>query len=126
MVRNIYQARASNFMHLLSFVVVLAGLSAADTVAASGENRIPKWHPRLFRKANVSRSAAESAKVTASVFSVENPQAVAERHTFSPATDVLPSSSFVKTPLPQCHLHVFRHISKAAGTTMRFIFDKQV
>jgi hypothetical protein len=27
--------------------------------------------------------------------------------------------------LPQCALHVFRHVSKAAGTTMRFIFDKQ-
>jgi hypothetical protein len=28
--------------------------------------------------------------------------------------------------LPGCHLHFFRHVSKAAGTTMRFIFDKQV
>ena len=31
-----------------------------------------------------------------------------------------------RTPLPGCALHVFRHVSKAAGTTMRFIFDKQV
>jgi hypothetical protein len=28
--------------------------------------------------------------------------------------------------LPRCAMHVFRHVSKAAGTTMRFIFDKQV
>ena len=28
--------------------------------------------------------------------------------------------------LPGCSLHVFRHVSKAAGTTVRFLFDKQV
>ena len=36
------------------------------------------------------------------------------------------AASLRRTPLPGCALHVFRHVSKAAGTTMRFIFDKQV
>ena len=34
--------------------------------------------------------------------------------------------SLRRAPLPGCALHVFRHVSKAAGTTVRFIFDKQV
>ena len=32
----------------------------------------------------------------------------------------------VSRGLPKCALHLFRHVSKAAGTTMRFLFDKQV
>ena len=28
-------------------------------------------------------------------------------------------------PLPQCAFHVYRHISKTGGTTLRFLFDKQ-
>ena len=36
------------------------------------------------------------------------------------------AASLRRTPLPGCAMHVFRHVSKAAGTTMRFIFDKQV
>ena len=35
------------------------------------------------------------------------------------------ASHVVVSALPACHMHVFRHLSKAAGTTMRFIFDKQ-
>lgn len=36
------------------------------------------------------------------------------------------ASALRRTELPGCHLHFFRHVSKAAGTTVRFIFDKQV
>ena len=36
------------------------------------------------------------------------------------------ASGLRRTELPGCHLHFFRHVSKAAGTTVRFIFDKQV
>lgn len=36
------------------------------------------------------------------------------------------ASGLRRTELPGCHLHLFRHVSKAAGTTVRFIFDKQV
>ena len=36
------------------------------------------------------------------------------------------ASALCRTELPGCHLHFFRHVSKAAGTTVRFIFDKQV
>tara|TARA_B110000977_G_scaffold49146_4_gene66724 strand:+ start:4651 stop:6129 length:1479 start_codon:yes stop_codon:yes gene_type:complete len=36
------------------------------------------------------------------------------------------ASDLRRQELPGCHLHFFRHVSKAAGTTMRFIFDKQV
>ena len=27
--------------------------------------------------------------------------------------------------LPQCAFHLYRHLSKTGGTTLRFIFDKQ-
>ena len=36
------------------------------------------------------------------------------------------AASLRRTELPGCHLHFFRHVSKASGTTVRFIFDKQV
>ena len=36
------------------------------------------------------------------------------------------ASALRRAELPGCHLHFFRHVSKAAGTTVRFIFDKQV
>eukprot|EP00239_Pterosperma_sp_CCMP1384_P002471 CAMPEP_0197851196 /NCGR_PEP_ID=MMETSP1438-20131217/17512_1 /TAXON_ID=1461541 /ORGANISM="Pterosperma sp., Strain CCMP1384" /LENGTH=408 /DNA_ID=CAMNT_0043464717 /DNA_START=46 /DNA_END=1273 /DNA_ORIENTATION=- len=36
---------------------------------------------------------------------------------------VLPE--YVDDRLPQCALHVFRHISKTGGTTIRFVFDRQ-
>mmetsp|Transcript_12907 Transcript_12907/g.17649 ORF Transcript_12907/g.17649 Transcript_12907/m.17649 type:complete len:430 (-) Transcript_12907:27-1316(-) len=34
-------------------------------------------------------------------------------------------SPYIKSELPQCAFHVYRHLSKTGGTTMRFIFEKQ-
>ena len=43
-----------------------------------------------------------------------------DRHSGGPSTKV-PSN----TKLPDCAFHLYRHLSKTGGTTLRFIFDKQ-
>ena len=42
------------------------------------------------------------------------------RHAGGPSTKI-PSD----TKLPECAFHLYRHLSKTGGTTLRFIFDKQ-
>eukprot|EP00239_Pterosperma_sp_CCMP1384_P010686 CAMPEP_0197859666 /NCGR_PEP_ID=MMETSP1438-20131217/34439_1 /TAXON_ID=1461541 /ORGANISM="Pterosperma sp., Strain CCMP1384" /LENGTH=248 /DNA_ID=CAMNT_0043476253 /DNA_START=146 /DNA_END=889 /DNA_ORIENTATION=- len=73
----------------------------------------PTWHPSKFR--NKSDEAEEA------------PASVGQDGVQDKADAAVPTRpGFVKSALPECALHVFRHISKAAGTTMRFTFDKQV
>jgi len=80
----------------------------------------------------------EEAEQQASTSTVEQQPAVQEVETVETAAgeaDVGPvpvhpvkaqAGAAVARGLPRCAMHVFRHVSKAAGTTMRFIFDKQV
>ncbi|KAK3233610.1 hypothetical protein CYMTET_56106 [Cymbomonas tetramitiformis] len=36
------------------------------------------------------------------------------------------ATSYLNSTLPSCALHLYRHVSKTGGTTVRFLFDKQV
>ena len=72
-------------------------------------------------------SGGDDAASAAPVPSRDAPVSMPARYAplgFSPARG--DSAALRRTPLPGCAMHVFRHVSKAAGTTMRFIFDKQV
>lgn len=81
-------------------------VQALDTVS-NGTRSEDIEHPKYDSLEQTPRSADES---------------VIEHHQ-PPKTN---ATDGVTRGLPKCHMHVFRHISKAAGTTMRFIFDKQV
>eukprot|EP00240_Pyramimonas_obovata_P006629 CAMPEP_0118946214 /NCGR_PEP_ID=MMETSP1169-20130426/43816_2 /TAXON_ID=36882 /ORGANISM="Pyramimonas obovata, Strain CCMP722" /LENGTH=162 /DNA_ID=CAMNT_0006892129 /DNA_START=55 /DNA_END=540 /DNA_ORIENTATION=- len=85
---------------------------------------LPAWHPSRLRKARPSALHHHVKEATPPIESAPPAESTA-----SPGEIMAKKASagpFVGRGLPKCHLHIHRHVSKAAGTTLRFIFDKQV
>ncbi|GHP04185.1 hypothetical protein PPROV_000293900 [Pycnococcus provasolii] len=88
-------------------MLLLAWAVAASSAVASASPR--SWHPRKFARGDGGGFERERGPTPAS----RAPDRLVE---------LTPSSE--DTGLPSCGLHLFRHVSKTGGTTIRFVFDK--
>lgn len=92
---------------VLRSMLLLAWAVAASSAVASASPR--SWHPRKFARGDGGGFERERGPTPAS----RAPDRLVE---------LTPSSE--DTGLPSCGLHLFRHVSKTGGTTIRFVFDK--
>ena len=95
----------------------------------------PAWHPAVLHPGSSVPAAgsperdrpADAPATATDDDGAPSPASMPGRYPTAGYSPHNGSSAALRTrELPGCSLHVFRHVSKAAGTTVRFIFDKQV
>ena len=119
---------------LLALLLASAADLAAGVRAPGGVH--PAWHPAVLHPGSSvpaagsperDRPADAPATATEDDDGAPSPASMPGRYPTAGYSPHNGSSAALRTrELPGCSLHVFRHVSKAAGTTVRFIFDKQV
>ena len=120
---------------LLALLLASAADLAAGVRAPGGVH--PAWHPAVLHPGSSVPAAASPERdppADAPTIAMDDdddgapsPASMPGRYPTAGYSPHNGSSAALRTrELPGCSLHVFRHVSKAAGTTVRFIFDKQV
>ena len=119
-------------LYLVTFTALLVGASLAPTAdAVRPVDKPANASARRVMEAPESRPSALSRVVAplerdhavhAPPADERPPAAVAVGDDDRGAT---PSSAPSSSSLPECAFHVYRHLSKTGGTTVRFVFDKQ-
>ena len=112
---------------LLSLLLASAAAPISGVRAPGGVH--PTWHPAVLHpRSEPSPSDPSPSGSTAVIDGKDDaPPSMPGRYPpagYSPHKGT--SAGLRSRELPGCSLHVFRHVSKAAGTTVRFLFDKQV
>ena len=118
---------------LLALLLASAADVAAGVRAPGGVH--PAWHPAVLHPGSSVPAAgsperdrpADAPATATDDDGAPSPASMPGRYPTAGYSPHNGSSAALRTrELPGCSLHVFRHVSKAAGTTVRFIFDKQV
>ena len=114
-------------LYLVTFTALLVGASLAPTAdavdkpaVASARRVMEAPEPRPSALSRVVAPLERDHAVPAPPADELSPAAVAVGADGGGEGDAPSSSS-----LPECAFHVYRHLSKTGGTTVRFVFDKQ-
>ena len=114
-------------LYLVTFTALLVGASLAPTAdavdkpaVASARRVMEAPEPRPSALSRVVAPLERDQAVRAPPADELSPAAVAVGGDGGGEGDAPSSSS-----LPECAFHVYRHLSKTGGTTVRFVFDKQ-
>ena len=112
---------------LLALLLASAAAPISGVRAPSGVH--PPWHPAVLHpRSEPSPGDPSPSGSTAAIDGKDDaPPSMPRRYPPAGYSPHKGTSAGLRTrELPGCSLHVFRHVSKAAGTTVRFLFDKQV